>query len=670
MKKLLLACAALGGAIASANPAFAAEKHITRELLLKGADAPERREFPLSSTVKPCEDFHRYACEETEKNFKLPADRSFWFFSFMENQERLIAAKRNYFKLLGEGYVPRTKRARQVKDYYLACMDPEAGAGEERSFVAEQKAKMEKITTREELAKVFGESLLHPDYGPAVMGAVARLDDPNYYDIAVAAAGLTLPERSYYEDPAMLDRLRELATAFFAAAGLDKPEERAKHVVEFEQGFAKASPPIEVQNRRYDEARYIERGALEREYPQLSWKLFLKAVPAKVKIRNAIPETMRYVADAMASLPVDAWKDIYLFQQLKDTIDDSNPEYFKKYFEFQRALGGPAERPVREKRCVEATTRSLGMELDEDLLPILFPKFPAARVEKLAERVRTAIIKGLKENEWLTPAGRAEAIKKMEHAQLELVKPKRVADWNFLPERKYDAKKPLTNERLVQTLRIERQLERRPKKRNRSQWFSPPLTVNAYYEPSNNSFTLPQGILQPPFFDEKMKDHQLLGAIGTVIGHELGHGIDDSGSKYDWQGRLRTWKAPADEKEFEKRSERFVKLFEEMGHNGKLTLGENIGDHEGVTFAFAAAFPKPATAPVGEVKDFFLSFARLWCAVGTPEATQRRLKSDEHALFWARINGQVRHLGAFQEAFGCKEGDAMYLPEAQRIRIW
>ncbi len=197
-----------------------------------------------------------------------------------------------------------------------------------------------------------------------------------------------------------------------------------------------------------------------------------------------------------------------------------------------------------------------------------------------------------------------------------------------------------------------------------------PLTVNAGYSPSDNKFMMPIGILQYPFFDREGSLLENLGAVGVVIGHELGHGIDDQGSKYDENGELRDWMSSADLENLSSRGQKMIDQFDKIGHNGQNTLGENIADLVGITFAYRAAFPNPSLASTKDKQTFFISYARLWCNVTRPGAEEEKLKTDPHSLGWARINEQVKHQKGFAEAFSCKPGDPMTLPESERITIW
>ena len=193
--------------------------------------------------------------------------------------------------------------------------------------------------------------------------------------------------------------------------------------------------------------------------------------------------------------------------------------------------------------------------------------------------------------------------------------------------------------------------------------------MNAYYSVEYNKFVLPVGILQPPFFDPKLSDEENLGGLGTVIGHEMGHSIDDQGAKFNSKGMLKSWRSADDTKEFEKRTAILVDQFGNAGHNGKLTLGENIGDNVGLTASFQAASTNPQFDSATR-KKFFLQYAHLWCSLYRPSFEEQQLKTNPHALGWARTNEQIKQQTSFKEAFQCKEGDKMVLPPEKIVHIW
>jgi putative endopeptidase len=312
---------------------------------------------------------------------------------------------------------------------------------------------------------------------------------------------------------------------------------------------------------------------------------------------------------------------------------------------------------------------SFSKELDAELLPVLFPDFPEQKFGALVERVRASIIQGIEKNDWLSDKTKAAAIRKIKYARLQLVKPQTNAEWNFNPPAEYSPDKPHQNSKILVNNLIKKTIRELHYPRDKNRWEIGPLTVNAYYTPSDNKFVLAQGILQYPFYDPELPEYANLGASGMVAAHELGHAIDDQGSKYDDRGRLRQWMTDDERQEFQQRGAKLVEQFEKAGHDGELTLGENIADLVGLSFAYRAAFPTN-TGTKKEKQAFFVQYARNWCTVIRPKFRQLLLKTDPHAMGPARVNEQVKHQSGFQEAFGCVAGDPMVLPPEQRVRIW
>ena len=332
------------------------------------------------------------------------------------------------------------------------------------------------------------------------------------------------------------------------------------------------------------------------------------------------------------------------------------------------------KRPPLDERCTMSLMSRFGKEIDFDLFDQFFPNFPEQKFVNLLEQVRYSIVEGLGKNKWLSKKSKINAIKKIKMARFQVVKPKTEKEWDFRPVTKYDTKRHINNLKLLSSKIVERDFERLSKPVDKNIWkYMGPLTVNAYYDPTANKFVMPAGILQYPFYDPKLPDWVNLGAVGAVVGHELGHGVDDQGSKYDEKGKVRQWMTKKDVETFKKRGEKLVTQFNAAGHNGQLTLGENIGDLVGITFALNAAKKRMPLDPVARekaIKDFFLQYARAWCGVIRPQYAKMLLKVDVHSSIHARVNEQMKHQSDFTRVYNCKRGDKLFLPEDQRISIW
>lgn len=646
--------------------------------LSAGAEAPssaipDRREFPLSKTVKPCDNFYEYACSEAISRFKLRDDRSSHTFAFSDSYERLLSRKQDFLKDIDKKRRAGEKlsdRSNTLATVYGACMDPEARKKEELETVKQLLADLAAIETHEEFQAFL---VRQGDKGrPSfiTVDSISNLDESDRRDFAFFAHMMTLPERSYYLKADVRQDYEKLLAAFFRTIGEAKPEAQAKAVLKLETEFAKIDPLPAEMREIFMRKTSISKEQVRNQYPSFRLDSYLNRVPEKTVIRHFVPKSYAFADKQLRGAKLEDLKALYAHFALESVLDDAYPDYFKASFAFQeKHLGGPSERPSREERCTMRVMYDYAKEIDAELLPQVFPDFPEEKFIALAERVRAAIIDGVRTNEWLSDSGRIGAIEKISKAKLQLVKPRNDEEWHFNPPASYDAKTPIANEAALKAALQKRMFDELPKKRNRDRWEMGPLEINAYYSPDDNKFVMPIGILQYPFYDPNLSEEANLGAVGTVIGHELGHAIDDQGARMDADGKLRQWMSDKDVKTFQGRGKKLVAQFNKAGHDGQLTLGENIGDLTGLTFAYRAAFPK-GEGSVDKKRDFFLQYARVWCGVERPKFAEQMLKIDPHARGWARVNEQLKHQADFAKVYSCKKGDRMVLDPKDILRIW
>ncbi len=646
-------------------------KVITKDLLYKHCQIPEQREMPLSQEINACDDFYGYVCNEVIQSFELPSDRSRWTFSFTDNAERILCAKKEYFNLLDQGYPAQSERLQPARNLFLSCMNQEASTKVESTFIKKELDLLKGIKTKSDLVKLFKERIDSPIGGIIAFWTPANQDDSNKFDVSVGVKMRYLRERSYTENKKLMNEFKGLSQKFFQSVGLDKSSKRAQWVVNFEKAIHQKLPLPAQMRKRFSERRYQPREHFKK-YDQLGIDYIFSKVPKELPVRDVIPEAMEFLNSWVKSASLEELKSVYAFYTYEGWLDDAYPTFFKMAFDFNhKYLGGSATRPPRNERCTKLVMENYGMELDEELIQILFPNFNKQKVVDLAEEVRESIIVGLKENKWLSDEARKEAIRKIADAKLHLVHPDNEDDWNFLPELNLSPENLIENILKIGQAEIDKHYEEIKEERSKTKWWMGPLTSNAYYSSSDNKFVMLLGILQYPFYDEhKNSEIENIGAIGTIVGHELGHSIDDNGSRYDASGKLRQWMNTDDLKEFKKRGSQFNERFEKIGHNGELTLGENIGDHVGLTSSFHAAFPNPKKASPQQLKSFFEAYGRAWCQKMRPKYREAALKTDPHALGYARVNEQVIHLDGFYNAYQCKSGDKMYVAPEKRIRVW
>lgn len=630
-----------------------------------------KRAYPIDTSVRPCQDFHQHICNKVEKGFTLPSDRPAYFFAFSDSMESLLNYKKQYFSKL-QYLKAENAREQKLKDAYLACLNPTSLKADEETYLSKINSELKGLTNRRQLLSYLSSKVLSGDASLIDYIVIRNMDNPDYNDVVFLPATMTYPERSYYSKPDAKTDLVSLMTAFFEAVGVEEAQTRAEQLYDYEYKFSQVFPvPNEIRDLINKRTKTSKAELLK--FKNLALHPVLAKVPTRTHIRSIAPKALAYVNEVLGKMPEQQLKDFYLYYALKDILVESSPTYFGKYYQLQaKYMGASPVRPAREERCTTYVMRTFAMELDAILWERVFPDFPRKKFIDLAETIRSSLVDTLKENKWLSAKAKAGAIKKMSTAELMLVSPENDTQWNFNPETKVIATGKVTNDVTLKAAKRQRDFKELSQKIPRDRWEMGPLSVNAYYDASLNHFVVPVAILQSPFFSPKQTHLQNLAAIGSVIGHELGHGIDDKGYLYDEVGRLRSWVTPRDKIGLEAHSRPLVNLFNSVGHNGTMTLGENTGDNVGLAASFRAAFPNYAPGKYSQLKlqEFYQQYARVWCEVQTDSFREMRLKVDAHSLGKERINQQVRQQAGFYEAYGCQETDAMYLPPNKRVKIW
>ncbi len=643
-------------------------------VLAASSDIPLRREFPINEKINPCENLYEHACSKVIESFQLRADRRKHTFAFSDSAERILEFKKNYIKELTKAPAENAIGG-EIRNYYLSCVNKEARAKEEVTYVAKKLLDLEKVETKKDWIASQTKRIHSGNAGFIGYYSVDNFDDPKKSDLMMGVGYSLLPEKSYAKNPELIKALEVLLIDFFKTIEVSNPEERAKTIVKYE---------VENQENRlfpaesriaYSRRNFTTKKELLKNFPELELNEFLKAVPKETKIRVLNSKTMPFLANVVKNYSLEELKTIQIFYELYSKLDKGYPTFYDKAFAFKnKFLGGKNKRSELEEECTDITMNHFGVEFDYLVLPKMFPNFSSVKVAEMVEKIKGSILASLAKNTWLTPKAKKEAQRKISSAFMRLVAPAKLEDWKFYPTADYSENAYIANTERRNDIVDVREFKYFSELKDIRSWEGvEPLVVNAFYQPSYNQFTMLQGILQYPFYSQESSLTENLAGVGMVVGHELGHGIDDQGSKYDADGKLYDWMSASDLKKFKELTKSLIDQYSKAGMNGEFTLGENIGDLVGLTAAYDAAFANNKFNPAElkkEQKSFFLSYARSWCEVQLPGVRELRLKSDPHSLGVARVNEVVKHFSGFKEAFGCLDTDPMVLPADKRVHIW
>jgi putative endopeptidase len=637
----------------------------------------------MDTTVKAGKDFNLYASGAWQKNTKIPADKTRWGMFDQLREE----ADANVRKILEEkAAAQKGSSAQKARDYYAAYLD--TAAIDAKGF-APAKQGLDAIgaaKTLDDVVKIMGRPDM-PVEAPIGMGVTLDEKNPDRYVVGVSQSGLGLPEREFYlkTDQQFVDirtKYEAHIAKVLAMAGDKAAEKNAKEIVALETKIAERHWPIAERRERDKTYNPKTIADLQKEAPQFNWKLYMDAQGFGDQKEVIVSElsAMPKLAELFKATPVATWKSYLTYHFLRATADVLPTALDKEIFDFTgRTLNGQPEQRDRWKRGVSATNHALGDAVGELYVARHFQPKAKAEMDKLVENLRKGYAARIEQVEWMTPATKKVALEKLAAFRPKIGYPSSWKDYAKLDVAPGDA---WGNAQRARIWKHEYSKAKLGKPSDRNEWFMTPQTVNAYYNPTFNEIVFPAAILQPPFFDPEADPAVNYGGIGGVIGHEMGHGFDDQGAKSDAKGVLRNWWAAADVDSFKKRTDALAdqySTFEPLPGikvNGRLTLGENIGDVGGITVAHKAyqLALGDQKAPVidGYTGDqrFFLGWAQVWRNISRDQALRNQVLTDPHSPAQYRVNGVVRNVDAWYNAFGVKEGDALYLSPEKRVKIW
>ncbi|MDE2488804.1 MAG: peptidase M13 [Alphaproteobacteria bacterium] len=679
---LLSACPALAATAAPARPATPAGPAVD----LTKAPRMGTWGFDLTArdtSVSPGQDFFLYADGDYLKTLKIPADRSRYgaFDALNElSQNRMRAVVEQ-----AEADKAATGPTAQVGALYHSFMaEGRVNALGARPMAADL-AKVRAARTRADIARLMGASMAK--FGGSFFSASIAEDakDPDHYAVYLGQAGLGLPDRDYYLKPEFAKQkaaYQQYVARMLTLAHWPRPAANAQAIVAMETEIAKAS--WSRAERRDDVKMYnpYETGKLAELAPGFDWATFLQGADLDKVTRVVVGEKTAFpqIAAIYAKTPLatlKAWSAFTLADQaapyLSKAFDDA-------HFDFHaRTLAGQEVQTPRWKRGVNLVDSDIGEALGKLYVAAYFPPESKAKMLDLVSDIRSAMQARIEKLDWMSPETKAKALAKLSQLRVKIGYPDKWRDYSKLSIRPNDL---YGNVERATAFDWNFRVGRLGGPVDKDEWGMTPPTINAYYNPTGNEIVFPAAILQPPFFDPQGDMAVNFGGIGAVIGHELTHGFDDEGRRYDGTGRLTDWWTPQDAKRFEAEASKLGKEYDAFqvlpgAHiNGDLTMGENIADLGGLLLALdayhASLHGQPAPIIDGLTGDqrVFLGWAQVWRGKTRDDKLRQQLVSDPHSPNQARVDVPLRNIDAFYTAFDIKPGDKMYLPPADRVKIW
>jgi len=643
----------------------------------------------MDKSTDPCTDFYRYACGSWLDRTPIPADQPRWGRGFSEIRERNQNALR---QILEEAQAATDGDLQKIGAYYTACMDEKGIEAVGNAPLAPWAAEIEEAASASDLGPLMRlVAKMHAAGAGPLFGWQSAGDykDPELGILHLQQGGLGLPDRDYYlrEDEAGKQTLTEYrghVARMLWLAGEKRPSAAADAgaVLRFETRLAQASKP-RAELRDPDKTYHkLDRAGLAALTPNLPWEAYFEGLgrPDLDGINVTTPEFFQALDKELKEADAIT-RGAYLRWHLVHGLQDLLPEKFAQedFSLYGKLLQGQKELEPRWKRCVAEADAGLGEILGKAFVDRHFPGDSKQIALEMIQRVEAAFAARLPELDWMDPSTREVALGKLHAVRNQIGYPDRWRSYAGLTV-KPDAW--LADGLGARSFETKRQIDKVGKPVDHAEWLATPPTVNAYYHPLFNEMVFLAGILQPPFFDRSFPTPMNFGAIGMVMGHELTHGFDDQGRKFDSKGRLVEWWAPEVAQRFQERAQCVDDLY--SGYevqpgvhlNGKLTLGENIADLGGIKQAYVAyqewkkeqGAPKLDLPGITDDQLLFLGYAQAWCTVTTPEFDKLRATTDSHSNPRSRVNGPLSQLPAFATAFSCPAGAPMN-PE-KKCEVW
>jgi predicted metalloendopeptidase len=664
-------------------------------------NAPPLDPKNMDRSVKPGDDFYRYANGSWMKNNPIPPEFSRWS-SFNEliekNNDALHEIAEKASRIAGhELGAPKIEQAaesevQKVGDFYASGMNEEAINQAKLQPLQDELKRIDGLEDRADLTKEIGH--LHSIGVGALFGFTSGQDDKDSTKVIAQAfqGGLGLPDRDYYtKDDDASKKLRqqyvEHVTKMFALLG-DSPAAAAKNaktVMKIETSLAKpARTRVELRDpqKNYNKMSQTE---LQKLMPDFMWDDYLQqldlAAPGAINVGQ--PDFFKAANDVFKTVSLDDWKTYLRWHLVHDTAPTLAKGFVEENFAFYgKTLTGAEQLKPRWKRVVTTIDNEIGEALGKLYVADHFPPQAKQRALEMVNNLKDALADRIKSNDWMDEPTKKEALKKLAAFGVKIGYPDKWRDYSAL---KIDRGPYVLNVMRSDEFEVARELKKIGQPVDRTEWGITPPTVNAYYNPNLNEIVFPPGILQPPFYNPEADDAVNYGGMGAVIGHEMTHGFDDQGRQYDAAGNLRDWWTPASAKAYNERAKAIIDQYAayeplpSLHINGELTQGENIADIGGLKIAYAAFKKAQARHPEEANKNingftpdqrFFLAWAQIWRANYRDEDLKLRINTDPHSPGRFRAIGPISNMTEFQKAFDLPESSPMVRPAKERANIW
>ncbi len=638
----------------------------------------------MDRSVRPGVDFFKFASGNWARSTQIPADRSsFGSFNVLGDlsEARVRQLVENYRQ--DDANADRAK----VASLYRSFMDE---AGVESVGAQPLQPLLQQIRsaqTKDQLAELMGRS--QGGVGASFFGIGVNDDsrDPEHYALGLRQSGLGLPDRDYYLEERFAPqkaRYQQYVAQMLSLAGWEQPEQSAAAIVALETEIARAHWSRAESRNRDKTYNPMTRAELEAQAPGFPWAAYFRAAgvdhaPRAIVAQNtAVPKLAQIFADTDVET-LRAWQAFHTTERAAPLL---SRQFVDAQFDFRsKFLQGQPQQRERWKRAVGFAEGAMGEAIGRDYVELYYTPEAKRQMAELVANLRNAMRNRLQNLTWMTPATKKEALAKLETFTVRIGHPDEWRDYSALDVRPDDLFGNAIRARQFDWNRDRQRIAQRVK---RGEWGMNPQTVNAYYNPPRNEIVFPAAILQPPFFDPKADPAINYGGIGAVIGHEIIHGFDDQGRKSDGRGVLRDWWTPQDAAAFEAQAAKLGAQYEAVEFpqlpgariNGRVAMGENIGDLGGLTIAYEAyrASLKGREAPVinGFTGDqrFFLGWAQVWRTMFRDDALRQQLATGPHSPGMIRAYAPLRNMDAWYKAFDIKPSDPLYIPPEERVRIW